>query len=321
MAEIQIGDAAMAGFKLVGRRPLSVLAWGLVTALFIALILLLFGGGLAAAVVGLMRNRGAEPDPAQVFGLVGSIMGAVLLLIVGLTVIGAMIQGAVFRAELSPEKRGVAYLQFGSQELWLIAVNFVMGVVLWVAQLVMSIPLVIITVMLGVSGAGLGADNHNPGASMSFLAGAVGIRIIGQLVIAVVTGWLWVRLCLGTVISFRERQFRLFESWSMTKGHGLQMFLVMLLVVLMLAVLYIVAAVILFSGVAGTAMANADLRDPAVLAALAPGTIIGRFAAVIAIGGILMVIFTGVVNAMTWGAVARMYLQLNPPDDVAKTFA
>ncbi len=321
MAEIDIGDAATAGLKLIGRRPLSVLAWGALASAYVTVIVVLFGGGIAASIIGLVRNRGTEPAPAQIFGLIGGIFGAMLLLIVGLIVISAMIQGAVLRAELEPDRSAFAFLRFSRQELWLIAVNFVTAILLWVAQLVMLIPVMIITIALAAAGLGSGVDTHNPGALASIFAGAFGIRVIGQLVILAVTLWLWLRLSMGAVMSFREREFRLFESWAITKGHAGRMFLTMLLVWVMIVAVEIVVWIIAMAGAGVTIFANVDLQNPQSMLTIPPAAWIAKLAPLLVILALLLVVVVGVVNALVWGAVARMYRQLHPDADVATTFA
>ena len=307
---------------MIGRRPLSVLMWGVIAAGYICLILALFGSTIVTAFLGLVRNAGQQPSPQQIIGFVGATIGAVLLLMIGMLLIGAMIQGAALRAELEPEKRGFAYMRFGSQELWLIAVNFVTAIVIWAAQVVMTIPLVILTAVLGVgAAASLGGGHDTSAAALPALMGVQAISLVGQLVILVVSLWIWSRLSMGAVMSFQEREFRLFESWALTKGHAVSICLTMVLVFLILFVAEIVAFVILGAGVGATIFANQDLRNPSALAALPPAAWIGRLAPMLAIGGLVMVVFVGLSNAMTWGAVARMYRQLKPTEDVATTFA
>ncbi len=303
MAEIRIGEAAGAGLSLIARRPFSVLIWGVLASAYFTIILVLFGGGLIASIVSMTRNRAAEPNPAQIIGLVGGMIGAILWLVIGLTIIGAMIQGAVLRSELEPDRRAFASLRFGGQELWLIAVNFVLGAVLAVAQIAMSIPVTIVTIGLGTGG------------------GMVDVRAVGQVIILAVTLWLWTRLCMGPVMSFRERQFRLFESWTLTKGHAGRIFLVMLLVWLMLLAVGVLFWIVGAASIGVTIFANVDLQNPQALPTIPPAAWIGKLAPLVAVFSVLLVLVVGVNNALVWGAVARMYRQLHPDADVATTFS
>ncbi|MGA0600879.1 hypothetical protein ACO2Q3_09265 [Caulobacter sp. KR2-114] len=321
MAEIQVGESATAGLRLIARRPFSVLTWGVLASAYVTVILVLFGGGVAVAVMSMVK-AGADPRPEQVFGLIGSALGAIGLLIIGLIFIGAMIQGAVFRTELEPERSAFAFLRLGRQELWLIAVNFVLSFLLWVVQAVLSIPLVIVTVGMGMAGgAGLSAAQHDPGAFAGAMAGALGLRLIGQLIITVVTIWLWLRFSMGAVMSFREREFRLFESWNLTKGHAGQIFMTMLLVWLMMMLIYFIAWMVVGVTAGVTVFANSDLSNAQTLASLTAAGWISRLTPMIAVFAVVLVALIGIGNAMTWGAVAHIYRQLRPPAEVAATFS
>lgn len=321
MAAIQVGEAATTGLRLIARRPLSVLTWGVLASAYVTLIVVLFGGGVATAIASIAK-AGHDPSAEQVFGLVGSTLGALGLLVIGLIFIGAMIQGAAFRTELEPERSGFAFLRLGRQELWLIAVNFVLSLVMWVVQMVLSIPLAIITVGMGFAGgAGLTGSHQDPGAMVGAMAGMVGLRMVGQLLVIAVTIWLWLRFSMGAVMSFREREFRLFESWNLTKGHAWQIFLTMLVVWLIMMLVYIVAWIVVGVVAGVTLFANSDLSNVQSLAALTPADWMGRLTPIIATFAVVLVALVGIGNAMTWGAVAHMYRRLQPPTEVASTFA
>ena len=321
MADIQVGEAATTGLRLIGRRPLSVLTWGVLASAYVTLILVLFGGGVAVAIAS-MAHAGASPSGEQVFGVIGSALGAVGLLVIGLIFIGAMIQGAVFRSELEPERSAFAFLRLGGQELWLIGVNFVLGFLMWIVQMVLSIPLAIIGVGMGMAGgAAVTSGHHDPGAFVGAMAGMFGLRMIGQLLIIAVTIWLWLRFSMGAVMSFRERQFRLFESWNLTKGHAGQIFLTMLLVWLIMLLVYAVAWTIVGVTAGVTVFANRDLSTADALNALTAAGWISRLTPLIGVFSVVLVALVGIGNAMTWGAVAHIYRQLRPPTEVASTFA
>ncbi|HWA63546.1 MAG TPA: hypothetical protein VG939_19365 [Caulobacteraceae bacterium] len=315
MAQIDIGEAATAGVNLVFRKPLVVLTWGLVVVAYVVLLLVLFGGGMIA-MIGPLLAAGAKPAPAQIIGMIGGFIGFYFLFLIGMLVLGAMVSAAAIRAELEPDNVGFAYLRLGRQELWLIAVNFVQGLLLGVIQIVLSIPLTILSVAMTVGIAG-GGTEHDGGA----LAVMVLVRFLGQLVVIGVTFWVWIRLSLGPVLSYRDREFRLFESWAMTKGHALQMFLAMLLVVLIGIALYVVVSIIGAAGVFGFIAATPALRNPQALFQGPPGVWLSALGPIIVFVALLMVVVFGVINALTWTTVARMYKQLNPDADIASNFA
>jgi len=318
MAEILVGESATTGLRLIARRPFSVLAWGVLASAYVTAILVLFGGGIAVAIMGMVR-AGGEPAPAQVLGLVGGALGAIGLLVIGLVIIGAMIQGAAFRSELEPERSAFFFLRLGRQELWLIAVNFVLGFILWIVQAALSIPLSIVTVGMGVSrGITMNSGHYDPS---SFAGGIGGVQLIVDLVIVGVTVWLWLRFSMGAVMSFREQEFRLFESWNLTKGHAWRIFLTMLLVWLIMLVVYLAAWIVVGVTAGVTMFANSDLTNVQTLASLTPAGWISRLTPMIAVFAVMLVALVGIGNAMTWGAVAHIYRQLRPPAEVAATFS
>src|SRR5439155_1282550 len=127
--------------------------------------------------------------PEQVLGLMGASLGAVLVLIVCMAIVGTMIRAAAFRAELEPEKGAFAYLRLGAQELWVFASLFVLAVLLIVAQLVIAIPVMIV---FGVATIGtmIASGQHNPEG----IAGLILARLLLQLVLTAVSIWVWLRL-------------------------------------------------------------------------------------------------------------------------------
>ena len=316
MAEIDIGDAAMAGVRTITRQPFSVLVWGLAMGILVAALFLLFGGGIASAISAIVAS-GGKPGPEQVLALIGGAFGFICLLIIGVQLLDLVIRAAAIRAELHPEAHSYAYLRFGAQEGWLLATSFVFWLVLFGANLAMSIPVAIISAAATFGSIASGAQG-SPDLGMT--AGAIGLRLIGQLVIAAVSIWLWLRLSLGVVMTYQERQFRLFEAWSVSRGHVWRMFLVMLLVILMLTAMYIVLWIIGIVTIGVTIVGVAG-HDPRAFFSQPSAAWLGALTPVFVFLLVAIIISVGVSNAMIWGAVARMWRQLNPDADAAKTFA
>jgi hypothetical protein len=319
MAEIDVGDAAMAGVRMITRQPFSVLTWGLLMAILVGLLFLVFGGGLAATISSIVTSSsaGATPTAAEIFGLIAGAFGFLFLLVVGAQLLDLVIRAAAMRAELQPEAHSFAYLRFGSQELWLLAASLVFWMVMLGANIAMSIPVAIISAVStigSVSAASQGAPDFGA------MAGAAGVRLIGQLIILAVSIWLWLRLSLGVVMTFRDQQFRLFESWALTRGHVWRMFLTMLLVFLMLLAVSLVLWTIGLIAVGATVF-SAVAPDPKAFFSRPPAEWMAALTPVFVVFLIGIVVSVGVGNALIWGAVARMWRQLNPDADVAKTFA
>jgi hypothetical protein len=321
MAQIDIADAAMAGVRLTVRKPLTVLSWGVVMVAFIAVMFALFGTTIFNSITALVKSGQTTPSPQLILGLIGSLFGFLGLLVLGAWAISTVLIAAALRSELDPAKGAFAYLRLGGQELWVLGVTFVLGLVLFAAAMVMAIPLGILTMMMALGSiTGGGAPTGVGGLSQAF-ASMFAVRIIGQLIIQVVILWLWCRLAPGVVMSFKEREFRLFESWNLTKGHAWRIFLSMLLVYLIMIAIGIVAYIIIIAVAFGTIASVPGINDPATFFARPASEWIGIFGPTAVAVVVVMVLTTGVSIALRWAALANIYKQLQPPAAVAETFA
>ncbi len=322
MVQIDVGDAATAGFRLTFKKPLSVLTWGVLIVGYLALLLALFGAGLVNSISALARNGGAEPAPQLILSMIGSLFGFLGLMFIGLLVIGTVVIAAALRAELEPQKSAFAYMRLGGQELWVLGANVVLYIVFFAVSVVLSIPLTILYVAMGFQAA-IGANGaQGVGNIMQAMSGVVGVRLLGQLVIQAVIIWLWCRLGPGVVMTFKERQFRLFESWNLTKGHAWRIFLTMLLIWLATVAMVIVAYIILIAVGVGTIASVPGLTsDPGAFFSRPLDQWIGIFGPLGIAAAIVFVVISGVSIALKWAALARVCQQLQPPSEVAETFA
>jgi hypothetical protein len=317
MGEINVAEAATAGLRLIGRRPLSVLTWGVLLAGYVGLIFVLFGGTVVASIIALVQaaQSGAEPPGRLIATLIFSMLGFVFFLAIGAGLLSIVIRTAAIRAELEPEARGFAYLRFGSQEAWVLASSFVLGLVLVIASIVVSIPVGILF-MAAAFGSGAGFSPHGFGIG----GGLLGVRAAGQLIVWAVAGWLWLRLVFGLVLSYQQRQFRLFEGWTASRGHVWRMFLTMLLVWVMLFALGVVIWGVDVGVFFGT-LASAGLGgDPRALLTQPPSAWIAMLTPWLIAVLIGFVVQVSASAALTWGAVARMWTQLYPDAEAAKAF-
>src|SRR5579863_5073522 len=213
--EIDIGDAATAGLRMMGRQPFAVLCWGLVMAIYVGLLFLLFGGAAAAAISNLVATAGSTPQPEQILGLVFSLMGFFFFLFFGAELLSIVLRGAAIRAELDPGASNFAYMRLGAQEAWLLAVSFVFWLTLFGANMLMSIPVVAVT-MVGAVGS-IASAAQGGAAHAGAMAGLGPIEVLLRLATYAVSIWLWLRLSLGVVMSFNDRQFRLFDAWTLSR--------------------------------------------------------------------------------------------------------
>jgi len=298
MSGLSIGETLVSGFCLVVRRPLAVLLWGLVfTAITILPLALVFGpllSGLPALVRALQQGgQATDVSEAVAMRLAGGVLLAVPLLAIAVLVAHATITGAVYRSVLEPAKHGFASLRFGPQELWLILLLFARGAVFGVLGG---------AVMLGAGlicalGLLLSGWLPQPWAGVVrapfFIAAVLG---------AVATGvWVWLRLSLAGPMTFAEGQFRLFESWTLTRGHvkellglgGLLLVIRQGLPLMIVLPVYVCVALLAATSVGfvdfgrvGSAPFGGEVDVGALLAAAAPVVLIAILIGMLAIGAL-----------------------------------
>jgi hypothetical protein len=309
MANLSIGDALGSGFGLLGRRPVSVLVWGLV-ALIVGMVvpLALFGSGLMTDYVTLFRNLGpgfGAVPPARMMQLMAPLQAKLMVIdpivLVLSLLLRAVITAAVFRAVLQPRKRGLAYLQLGGRELWLALLNFV-------AQLLAAFLVVALAVIGVIIGFALNAVFESQ--HVEWAARVAAFVAIGIVVFAIFIG-ICVRFSMAWPMTFADGQFRLFESWGLTRRHGWKLFglalVVSIISILVVMVVEAVAAVIVILA-AGRAhwdpLAAMDLmQHPQAL--LTPG-----FMAGLGVGALAGSYLIGALFAITAGPWAAAYGQL-----------
>lgn len=319
MGQIDISDAATAGLRMIGRQPIAVLCWGLLMAVYVGLLFVLFSGAIASSISALIANGSATPPPSLIFQLLGNAFGFFALLFIGTQLLDIVFRAAAIRAELEPQASSFAFMRVGGQEAWILATSFVFGLVLFGANLLMSIPLGIITVAASIGQIAASSGSTASQTAVGMGAGLILLRLVGQAIISAVLIWLWLRLSLGVVLSYHERQFRLFESWSLTRGHAWRMFLTMLLVTLMLMAVGIVMGIVCVITIAVTVGSVAS--NPQAFFAQSPGAWMTALTPLMVVILLWIIVSVGLTNALVWGAVARMWRQLTPEADAAKSFA
>lgn len=300
MAKFNVEDAAFAGVGILGRNPGAALVWAVAWALLAALVAIPFAG-ILTQFFSLAMSSGGRPDTAALLPILPG-LGAfwLLTLLFGLAV-GAVISCAVYRAVLEPDNSAFAYLRLGDQEIHVLLVYFVRSVLI----LAINIGLSIVVAMFAFAGAAAGPS----------VAGA--IDIIGRLIILAVLIWVQLRLALAGPMTFSERRFRLFESWSMTAGSFWRLFLVGLIILLISIVVYLAL------GTLGVAV-GMNLPRPADLQGLlqqSPSLWIGQMAPFISLIGVMVLIGAAILTPIGLAPWAHAYRGLTAaPADTAATF-
>lgn len=305
MADFDIAEAAFAGPRLLGRAPVAALVWGLIFVVMVALVTAPFAGPLVALVQAIAAAGGRPLPPEQTLGLFGGVAGMVVLLALGALVVGSVISCAIYRAVLTPEDRRFAYLRLGPEELWVMLVGAARFLVMVGLQVAMSIPTLIIV--------GLVATVAQPALA--------GVRIVLQFAAYGVVVWVTLRLSMAGPMTFTERRFRLFESWTLTRGYGWRLVAIFLLMGVMTLAVYLlcvvggaVFGVMLWQSMPHPADIQAFLAQPVSQWSRELAPLLTLMAVVVTILGALL----APISTAPWPHILR---RLRPGADVAATFS
>lgn len=237
MKRLSIGAALGEAFELVGRRPLSVLVWGL---LVLAPIVGLFVFMPSAMVEMMSGHPGPDADAAAedlwaqaVLPQMMQAQAASMLANLGQLLAMVVVYGAIMRAVLRPEQRAGFSLRLGMDELRLAVVGIAVVVAIYAAVIVVAL------LTAALAAAFWGASQ------------VVAVGIIGGAVVATVIGLFvfMARVSLIAPASLLYRDFAFVQGWRLARGHTLPLLGLLLLIVLIILAIEI-AAVVVFGAVA-----------------------------------------------------------------------
>ena len=240
MATFSVTEAFGAGFRLIARHPLAILAWAVAYLVIGLLPQLAVMGGMAPSMLhmfDLAAKAGRGPEIGDMIRLQSNMV--VLQAVNYLCTIAsqAVLTGAVLRAVLEPEHSRGFFLRIGRQELWIALVSLVFIVLLSMALFAVMVPIIVTTTVAGVA------------AERDGTVGIAGLLILAFPVVLLVLGWVCLRLSMTLPMTFKARAFRLFESWAVTRGQTLKLLALFLLLAISLVIIQIVVL-----GLAGAAV-------------------------------------------------------------------
>lgn len=312
MARFSVGDAATAGFGIIGRKPLAVLGWGLAMLVATAVpmyLLLLFMRPDFAVLMQIAAQQGGQSDPetfARFMRLQSGLMLFQLVCWIWSTAVNAVICCAVFRAVLEPQDSRFGYLRLGAREGWLTLLFLVEYVLAYIGFFVVALLAMVIVAIVGVGAGG------NSASAM------VGTGIVVGLLVVILFLWLALKLSMAAPMTFVDRQFRLFESWSFTKGHVAKLLGVALLLFVFLIGIEVLFGGLIIGGVFALGGQMSWLFEPGAVEALVreqPMDIVRKLGPAIAAGGALWVVFCSVIVTVFCAPWAASYRTLR--DEVA----
>ena len=309
MARFSVGEAATAGFGVIARKPLAVLAWGLALLIAAALptyILFWIAGPQLAAIMQLSAQTTDAQDPRmveQIMRIQSGMMLFQLLFWLWSTAVKAVLCSAVFRAVLEPADSRFGYLRLGAREGWLTLLFLVEYVLAYIAFLVVMLLGVVVVAIVSVGGGGQGPAT---------VATAI---VVGLAALALFV-WVALKLSMAAPMTFVDRQFRLFESWSFTKGHVGQLLGVTLLLVVFLIGMQVVFGVLVLGGIFALGGQMSWLFEPGAIEALVrqpPMEIVRKLGPAISIAGFAWVVLSTLVLTVFCAPWAAAYRALREP--------
>lgn len=215
MSKFDVADAALAGFGVIRRKPLAVLVWALV----IYVLAVVPAIGIVGAVFNFVQHiseiakSGAEPSPHDIMAMESQIFLQNPLATIGSLLVRVLLVAAICRAVVTPKDDRFFYLRFGRGELMLTLVVIAAAILL---------TLVLIAYVGVAVAVGFGLHRVSTGLMVAWCILAGLGYVVGLI-------WLLLRFSLIAPASVIQREFRLFESWRLTRGHAGSLFLVGLL--------------------------------------------------------------------------------------------
>jgi hypothetical protein len=235
MAMVSVEEALSSGFSLIRRKPGAVLVWGLLQTAVVAAyydVVFWWVSKMVSRfpVAGTGVVAGAPPVGPEAMATILQGQAVVYLSLFAMMIVYSIVLCAALRAMLSPADDSFAYLRLGMTEAIFVFAWLVFLVLVIIAEFVAAIPLMLIVATLVASKA---------------TAAAVAVGVIGGIAFLVGIVYLHLRLGLAWPMIVDTGKFRLFESWTLTRGHAGSMFLIALV---LLSGLLILEAVLGLAG-------------------------------------------------------------------------
>jgi hypothetical protein len=300
MGAISVSGAVGEGFSLIRRQPGAVALWALVTVGFLALRVALSLPVYLAMFAQIARG-GATPDMTALLPQIQQTQALGLLLSLLSLMLSAVVTCAVFRAVLHPEQSGFGYMRVGSAEIFLFVFIIAAVIVLMIGAVVVTIPLVIV--------GGLVAQSAPAGAAV------FGIIAVCAVMAGVI--YLVLRFSLIGPMMVDDGQFNLGAAWTLTRGKVGSLFLIALLLVVVLLVGEVVLVGVGFALLGTATVGFTQLRG---LFEGPPQAMFAQLGPVLAVLGILWLIFVACLMPIFYAPWARAYRDLKQ-NDLAAAFS
>lgn len=222
-------NAAFEGFRLAKRSPMTIVWWSLAYLVMMVVAFFAVGSSIPAFMVAAQELEGAtNPQMEDFQALVQLYTSMIVWLLPIFIVFGTMLNAAVARSVLRPDERAFGYLRLGADELRVLLVSIVLGLLGAVAG----------TVLFGLVGVAAGFVASSGQNAMWLLVVLLGIAAFVAFV------WLSLRFSLAIPITIAERRMAIFDSFSITKGRSLPLLGMAIIAVIMSLLVSILGSII-----------------------------------------------------------------------------
>ena len=242
MEKVHVGDMISGSFQFVRDRFRTVLVW---SAIYFAITL---GAQLAMRPLYQKQFTAMQAGMAGTPGLPGQ--AALSVLVGSLLVIAIIIvlNAAIFRAALHPERSAFAYLRFGMDELRLFLLLLLLTIAFFIGFFIATIVVELIVFALIAAG--------GVGRIFGVILGIVGgLALFGAMIFFVV------RFASAGPLTILRKKIVIGESWRLTRGHFWALFGTYFVVAVVWLVGWLVLLKITFSGAMGDAFIG-QMRHP-----------------------------------------------------------
>jgi hypothetical protein len=274
-------DAALEGFRLMRRRPGTILAWSAIYFAGLALI-----GGLMLLTLGpkfidlARKGQFMLNDPDMLGDALAGSWPAFFLVLLLTVLLSSIMTAGVFRLVMRPEEKGFMHLRLGREEFKLVGAN-----------------LLLLAMGILILGAGFIA------ARIALQAGPLAASLSGLVMLGAGL-YVGVRLALVTPMTFDLGKIAFREGWELTRGRFWPLFGMIVLAVIFYVMTWMLVTIV--AVVIGELSGGED--------AIAALTTSGVIAAVAGIVLLLMQLVLQVLQmVMIYGPFAVAYQMLKEP--------
>lgn len=248
-------------------------------------------GNIAILLVTVPILRGAMSpeamaDPTQMMAS----MAPVYLLNMLMAVVGVVLYTAAMRAVLRPQSGGLAFMRLGMDELRMIGLLILFGIIGFVVGLVL-------TLVLGVLGMGVAVGSESPALSV-LLSFVIGLGVLAFFI------YFLVRFSLAFPLTLHRQRIVVGEAWTLSRGRFWTLFGAALVVTLIGFFLSIVAASFAVGGYLADIMAAAGDPEAAAQVAERQMAAVGSLGPAMILQTIASAIIGAIWIALTGGSTA-----------------